>query len=201
MSLFKTVLILFLMAGPIACLPLFLALLKDFSPSRQRQILVREGFISLLIALFFQYFGEYFLNLLHIQQHTMYLCGGVIVTLVAITMVFPKLEEQAQEEVKQQQEPFIVPIATPLLSGAGVLTMIMIYASEAARIGESQLKLSFAIILAWIAILLVLLVGPFLQKILKERGMIALEQLMGMLLLMLGVNLLVKGTSLMIGIL
>lgn len=193
-QLFKIVITLFFMAGPLTCLPLFLALLKNFSPARQRFILVREGLISLVIALFFQYFGEVFLDLLHIQKYALSIGGGVIVMLVSIPMIFPKLEQKG--EVVLKKEPFIVPIATPLLSGAGVLTFIMLMAGDPAI---ERITLTLGIALAWTAIVLVLLAGPTLQRLLGKRGLIALEQLMGMLLLMLGVQLLLKGLNLFYG--
>ena len=87
---------------------------------------------------------------------------------------------------------FIVPIATPLLFGAGLMTMIIVYAKQEAN----DLKVLFAILLAWIGITLVLVMAPYLQVFLGKRGLAALEQLMGMLLSMIAIEMLVKGAAL-----
>ncbi len=179
------------MANPIGNAPAILALVKDFDISRQRRILIREVFIALLLALFFQFFGELFFgSILQVKPYTNHITGGVLLFLTAIKMIFPVAQKSAA--VTEKKEPFIVPIATPLLSGPGLLTIIMLEASQQ----NDNLKIFSAILLAWLAVAVILWTAPLLQKILKERGMLALEQLMGMVLSMMSVEMIVKGVFL-----
>lgn len=192
MSVFQLALTFFIVTNPIGNTPTILALLKNYDFSSQRRILIREGIFSFLIALFFQYFGELFLGLLHIEDYAMSLCGGILLFILALEMIFPKSETESSAVAKQ--EPFIVPIATPLLSGAGVLSLIMLFAKQEA----DNLKMSLAIVIAWIGVIGVLALAPYLQRILGRRGLLALEQLMGMLLAIIAAGILVKGVQLFI---
>lgn len=183
---------LFLVTNPIGNSPAILALVKNFSFEKQKKILLRETLFALIIALFFQYFGEIFLGALHIERYATTLTGGVILLLVSLGMMFPSHE--ADNGQQNQQEPYIVPIATPLLSGSGLLSTIMLYA---AREGN-QLLISSAILLAWVGVTVVMYAAPYLQKYLGLRGLLALEQFMGMVLALISVEMLVKGASLFI---
>jgi multiple antibiotic resistance protein len=189
-SLFSTALTFFLVTNPIGNSPAIVALIKDYDLARQKKIMLREALISLALALFFQYFGEFFLSKLHIQDYAVTLCGGILLFMVALNMIFSL--SQPAEVTSMKQEPFIVPIATPLLSGPGLLTIIMLYSREVGN----NLMISSAILIAWIGVTLVLITAPYLQKILGKRGLIALEQLMGMILAMIAMEMIVKGFTL-----
>ncbi len=152
--------------------------------------MLREGLFALGLALFFQYFGEKFLSALQVQNWALTLTGGTILFLTALMMIFPKHE--TSDSKVEKQEPFFVPIATPLLSGAGLLTMIMLYSKQQ----NNDLLITGAILLAWVGILAVLVSAPYIQRIFGDRGMIALEQLMGMILSFIAIEMLVNGSYL-----
>ena len=117
MDILSLALTFFIVANPIGNAPTVLALLKEYSFKKQQQIMFRESMISLLIALFFQFFGEFFLEALHISRYSLVLTGGLVLFLIALQMIFHKPDQIDRPEGKQ--EPFIVPIATPLVSGPG----------------------------------------------------------------------------------
>lgn len=190
MSLFQIALTFFLVTNPIGNSPTVLALVKSYDFEKQKKILLREGIISFFIAIFFQYLGEKFLSLLHVSDYAMTLCGGILLLIISLGMIFPKGEASSQK--LQAQEPFIVPIATPLLSGPGVLTMIMLFAKQE----RNDLKISAAIFLAWAGVIAVMIAAPYLQKLLGKRGLTALEQLMGMILSMISLSMIVNGLQL-----
>jgi multiple antibiotic resistance protein len=193
MSVFQLALTFFIVTNPIGNSPAILSLVKDYPFADQRRILLREGIISFFIAIFFQYLGGFFLSMLHIQDYAMTLCGGVLLLIIAFDMIFPKRDQNTDNALSK--EPFIVPIATPLLSGAGVLSLIMLFAKEEAK----PLKVSLAIIIAWTGVILVLGLAPYMQKLLGKRGLLALEQLMGMLLAIIATDVFVKGIKMFIG--
>ncbi len=181
---------LFLITNPIGNSPAILALVKDFEFNRQKRILWREGFFALLIALFFQYLGESFLSFLLVKNYAVTLSGGILLFMVALKMIFSFGERPAIANLVQ--EPFIVPIATPLLSGPGLLTIIMLKS----KLESNNLTITLAILIAWIGVFIVLTLAPYLQKLLGIRGMLALEQLMGLLLAMIAVQMVVAGLHL-----
>lgn len=190
MSIIQLALTFFLVTNPIGNTPMMLAILKDYDFKNQRRILIREGFFSFLIAIFFQYFGEVFLSLLNVRDYALTMCGGLILLLLAIEMIFPT--EPTSSDTSHKKEPFIVPIATPLLSGAGVLSLIMLFSKQEAN----NLKITIAILIAWAGVICIMAIAPYLQKIFGKRGLLALEQLMGMLLAVIATNVFVKGLQL-----
>jgi multiple antibiotic resistance protein len=186
-SLYTLSITFFLVANPIGNSPTILSLLKNYDFERQKRIMLRETFFSLILALFFQFFGEFFLGLLRISDYGLSLTGGCLLFLVALQMLFHKPENSG--EMLPKQEPFIVPIATPLISGPGLMTIIMI----SSRTEMDNLKITLAIFIAWIGVGLILLGAPYIQKIIGARGLIAIEQVMGMVLALISMQMIVNG--------
>jgi multiple antibiotic resistance protein len=181
-------LMLFLICNPMGNIPVFVSLVKDFDFRRQRLILFREALISMALAYFFLVLGESFLNVIVIQQYSVSLAGGVLVFLISLNMIFPPQPCEGSGSAGALREPFVVPIATPLLSGGGVFATVMVLAKQAplANVG-------LAIFVAWIPTLLIVPASVYLQKIVGRRGLIVMEQLMGMVLAILAIKLLVLG--------
>jgi multiple antibiotic resistance protein len=196
MSLFSLAAIFFLIVDPIGCIPAITALIKDYDFAHQKRILFRETWISLAIALFFQYFGKLFLSLLGIADYALRISGGILLLIVAVEMLFSiskTIEPDEKVQSGAKKEPFIFPIATPLLSGPGLLAIIMLRSQE-----ESAWKLTVALLIAWVGVTIVLAAAPYLHRLLKRAGLVALEQIMGMLLAMIAIEMILNGSSLFI---
>jgi multiple antibiotic resistance protein len=166
--------------------PTFLALLKDFSVQDQRRILFRETTFAFLLCIFFVFFGELLLHLLGVKNYTLTVAGGIILLLSSLEMIFSAGKSGPGSSLKQ--EPFIMPIATPLLAGGALLTNVILFTQQ-----TSKTTVSLALIMAFIPAILITTSAPYLMKYCNRRGLIALEQLVGMVLLMIGADLLVKG--------
>lgn len=190
MSTLALALTFFLIANPIGNSPAILALVKNFEFERQKKIIFREGVFSFVLAIFFQYFGELFLGMLNINDYALTLTGGILLLMIALQMIFHKPE--SPENIKLKQDPYIVPIATPLISGPGLMTLIMINARSEAN----NIKVSAAILIAWIGVLTVLMIAPYVQKIIGKRGLLALEQVMGMIVGLMAVQMIINGGKL-----
>lgn len=191
MTIFTIALTFFLICNPIGNSPAILALIKDFDFARQKQIAFREAMIALALALFFQYFGSIFLQSLNIQTYSLTITGGILLLFVALSMIFSFTSNPETKQTKA--EPFIVPIAMPIIAGPGLFATIMIFAQNE----QNNLKITAALLLAWIGVTAVMTFAPYLQKILGKRGLAAMEQLMGMILLLISVDLIVKGSGLL----
>lgn len=190
MTLLSLAVAIFMIANPIGSAPAFVALVKDFDFARQKKILLREACFSLLFAYFYLFLGEHFLKALQIQQYAVSISGGVVIFLVALYMIFPR-KQTVTTTKKTVTEPFIVPIAAPLIAGGGVFTTIVVYLGQT----HDYVLMSEAIALAWVFVILITYSAAYLQKILGKGGLIALEQLMGMLLMMMAVELITRGAQ------
>jgi multiple antibiotic resistance protein len=191
LQLFEIAFPLFLIMDPIANSATCLAILKDFSPVRQRRIIFRELLIALGIIILFHFLGEGLLILLGIQQSTLRVAGGVILFIISMRLVFPSPEENGIPD----KDPFIVPIATPFIAGPSLLAAVMVYS----RREEGGLVVLGAILIAWLASLGVMLAAPSLQRVLGKRGIRAAERLMGLILILLSVQMLEDGVRMFLG--
>lgn len=172
---------------PLGNIPLFLSALKSVEPRRRRRIILRESCIALGILLLFLFFGQYILEGMHISEPALAISGGIILFLIAIKMIFPV---NGHEETRQTMEPFIVPLAVPLIAGPSAMTMVMLLANQAPY---DMSRWVLALISAWFISTVVLVYADFLRKILGERGLLALERLMGMILTTMAVQMFLTG--------
>lgn len=160
--------------------------LKNVSKKRQRFILFREMSIALGLLILFHYFGVYLINGLQVSPGTIRISGGLVLFLIAIKMVFPT---ETRSYKAPRGEPFIVPMAIPMIAGPSILAVVMFYASTETRSNE----VLSAILLAWVASVLVLWVCWELRDKMNLKVLSALERLMGLLLTMLAVEMFLKG--------
>lgn len=180
---------LFLLMDPIGNIPLYISFLKGLDPKRQRFIIFRELIIALLIIILFNYVGDGLMKFLHVQNDTIQIAGGVILFLLCLRMIFPPPHDP-NEGVRHDTEPFIVPLAVPLIAGPSVLAAVMIYSKQ-----EGSLIMMGAILIAWLSSLIILLGSSFLKQILGWRGILALERLMGLILILIAVQMFLGGLS------
>lgn len=178
---------LFLLMDSIGNIPLFISILKNIPHRRQLQIILRELLIALVIMVLFNYLGDFLLNALQVTQYSVLISGGIILFLIALKMIFPVKE--AELTPTGEKEPFIVPLAIPLVAGPAVLAAIILYSGQETGEGSSIL----AIVMAWIVTTLILLSSTFLHKVMGRRGIIACERLMGLVLTMIAIQMFLEG--------
>lgn len=171
--------------------PLFLAMLARFDHKKQLMIITRELVIALGILLLFVFFGDDILKILGITRPIISIAGGVLLFLISLTMIFPK--PNAPEQALAQ-EPMIIPLAIPVITGPGSITTVMLYAHETG----SSFLVAGATIAAWIPSLIILLLGSYIKKILGEKGLVAVERLGGMLVCLIGMQMLTSGLLLLV---
>jgi multiple antibiotic resistance protein len=189
-GIFSAAVTLFLIMDPLGNIPVFLSALQNVEPKRRTIIIIRETLIALLVMILFLLVGQYLLDFLGLKQESISIAGGIILFLIALKMIFPR--EKSEIENKNEEEPFIVPLAIPLIAGPSLLaTLLLFVRSEPDRMFDWL----FALLIAWGISSLILLASPFVQKVLKERGLIAVERLMGMILVALSVQMFLNGVA------
>lgn len=187
MSIFSLSLSLFFIMNSIGSIPVFVAVLGRYTGKRQRVIILRELLIALGILLLFTFFGERFLTALGISQPVVGIGGGTVLFLISIGMIFPKKSDGTENN---REEPLIVPLAMPLIAGPGAITTVMVYSDQI----ENPFFLVGAILLAWLPSLAILLSASFVNKLLGNKGLHALQRLGGMLICLLAVQMIASST-------
>lgn len=188
MDMFAAVVTLFLIMDPLGNIPPFLSILKAVPAARRRAVLLREIAFAYLVLLVFLFLGKYLLEFLKLDQETISISGGIVLFLIALRMIFPGEGGVVGESL--EGEPFIVPLAIPLLVGPSTLAaLLLLQRTSPAQTGS----LLIAMTIAWALSGSILLASTFFYRLLRQRGLIAFERLMGMLLVMVAVQMLMNG--------
>jgi len=188
MTIISAALLLFFVMDPLGNLPLFPLALKHVDESRHMRIVVRELLIALVVLVGFLFTGPYLLRLLHISDPALSIAGGVILFLIAIRMVFPSPDTPLREP--EQGEPFIVPLAIPYVAGPSALATEILLMSRDPGHWPQWLM---ALILAWTGSSIILLAASGMRRYIGQKALVAIERLMGMVLITVAVQMLLTG--------
>jgi MarC family membrane protein len=191
MEIISAATLLFLVMDPLGNIPVFLSVLEDVAPERRTRVLIRELLLAFVVLVLFLFFGQYVLGFLQLSQHSIRIAGGIILFLIALKMVFPvKRSAHMAEEI--QGEPLLVPLAIPMVAGPSAMAIVMLMATNNP---DRMMDWLLALFLAWLLSSLILVSANGLKRFLGQRGLIAMERLMGMLLIALAVQMLLEGIS------
>jgi multiple antibiotic resistance protein len=188
MLIFSVAFSLFLLMDPIGNVPLYISFLKAVPAKRHSWVVFREMLIALVVIVLFSFIGDALMKFLHVGNDTLQIAGGIILFLICLKMIFPP-EIEGHHKFQRDTEPFIVPLAIPLVAGPSTLAAVMIYAGQ----GTDSWIMVGAIMMAWIASLIILISSMFLNRLLGERGIMALERLMGLVLALISVQMFLSG--------
>ena len=184
----SSALLLFLVIDPLGNIPLFLTATKSVAPHRRQKVIARELLIAVLIMVAFFLVGGKLLQALHITQPALAAGGGVILMFIAVKMVFPNPSAPLTQDV--DGEPLIVPMAVPYMAGPSVLATEVILAYQA---GSRWLLLLGALLTAWFVGSVILYCSGFLQRVIGDKAITAIERLMGMVLVLISAQMLLEG--------
>jgi multiple antibiotic resistance protein len=189
MTTLSAAFLLFLILDPLGNIPIVLSLLKPLTPKRRRLVLVRELLIALGVLMAFLWGGIHVLEAMHLRQESVSIAGGIVLFLIGIKMIFPGPGGMFGET---EAEPFIVPMAIPMIAGPSAMASVMLLGSQQPdRMGDWSLALA----LAWGATAVILFSATYLYKALGQAFLVAIERLMGMLLVAISVQMLMDGVS------
>jgi len=188
-SLVQAITLLFLVMDPVGNIPLFMTAVKRVAPQRRQWVIARELLIALAIMVVFLFAGQGLLQVLQVSNEALTAAGGIILMLIAVRMVFPS-PETTLEEVSLADEPFIVPLAVPYTAGPSLLAVEILLMSQDP---EHWMRWLAALLIAWAISATILFVSGYLERILGERVLLALERLMGMILVLISTQMIFSG--------
>ncbi len=180
---------LFFIMDPFGNMTVFHAVLKHLDPKRRKQVIVRELLIALAILFVFLLLGTRILNFLGLRPSAINVAGGILLFTIAIKMVFPTGSPIIDES---EGDPFIVPLAMPLVAGpSAIAVLLLLSASNPGQMASGGL----ALLISWSLAFIILYFSPAFLQFLGDRGLRALERLMGMLLIMIAVQMFLDGVA------
>ena len=178
---------LFLIMDPLGNVPVFNSVLANCQPARRTRIIIRELILALVILMGFLFAGNAILSFLGLSQSSLSIAGGILLFIISLRMIFPG---RNGGDVEEEDEPFLVPLAVPLIAGPSTIAILLLLSS---REPERIVDWSVALFLAWLVTAVLLVASPWLLKFLGTRGSRALERLMGMILVIVATQMLLNG--------
>lgn len=188
MNIISDAITLLIVMDPFGNIPIFLSLLSHVEPQRRRKVLFRELLIALGILCIFLFFGKYLLDAMHLSEPALTISGGFILFLIAIRMIFPYLGAMHSETMTE--EPFIVPLAMPMIAGPSTMVTLILISSRQNSYWPFNV---IALLAAWIVSSLILGISERLLAWLGDNVLKAIERFMGMILTTMAVQMLLDG--------
>jgi multiple antibiotic resistance protein len=188
MELLQVIVTLLLVMDPLGNVPLFLSVLRTVDPARRRKVLLREIAFAYIVLAAFLLVGDHLMRFVGLEQPAVSIAGGIVLFLIALRMVFPS--DSGMRNPQLEGEPFLVPLAVPLIAGPSALATLLLLQSASHGATASLLV---ALTIAWAITAVILMSSTVLYRVLHERGLLAMERLMGMLLVMVAVQMLLNG--------
>ncbi len=186
-SFLSATILLLLITDPFGNIPIFANALRNVAPARRPRVILREVLIAFALLLLFMFVGEGFLRVMNLSELALQLAGGVILFLIALRMVFPP---PAATAVAELSEPLIVPLAVPALAGPSALATVMLLVSQAP---QRRLEWIAALSVTMAVCAVVLVLAERIERVLGSRFVMAVERLMGLILVAVAVQMLLGG--------
>jgi len=190
-SFLSVTILLVLITDPLGNIPLFISSLKNVPQARRPLVILRECLIAFLVLVGFLFFGNVFLSALGLSDDILRISGGVILFLIALNMIFPGTGGKLVED-EIEGEPFIVPIAIPLIAGPSAITYVMLLMKSDPSRG---LEWVGAIFVAMLVTMVAFFTSTKLEQWLGPRALSAMERLMGLVLSAISIEMLLEGLS------
>ena len=178
---------LFLIMDPLGNVPVFNSVLSRLDPRRRAFVVARELLIALVVLFIFLFAGNATLGFLGLTQSSLNIAGGILLFIISLRMIFPA--SHGDEEVTHD-DPFIVPLAVPLIAGPSTIAVLLLLSSSRP---DQIIDWSIALFLAWSGATVLLVASPQLLSVIGTRAARALERLMGMILVILATQMLLNG--------
>lgn len=182
---------LFVILDPFASIPAFLMMTGKMNDADRKGVAHKAVLLAGLLAFIFLISGMTLLNFLGISLSSFKVAGGIILGIMGLETI---LGFEVHGKKKEDKDSIAVLIATPLLTGPGVITTVIVLSTQV-----GQLVTGAAALLALAMAYIILHFAPLLRKALGEKAINVFSKIMGLLLLALAVEFIRTGLAATLG--
>ena len=184
-EILKTALSLFVIMGPFSSMPVFLSLTGGMNSKKKLSAVSRAIATAAGVLFAFLFFGQFILNVFMIDFASLRIAGGVVLTILGIELMLA-----LSISGKRDYSPAITLIATPLLTGPGVIVTTMIFVQE-----YGYLTTAIAAVIALLSSWAVLWLSGRISKSIGNYWINTISRVTGLLLTALAVELIINGAK------
>ena len=186
-TFWSATILLILITDPVGNIPIFANALRHVPQQRRPRVILREILIAFVLLLTFMFVGEGFLRVMNLSELALQIGGGVILFLIALRMVFPPPESA---EAEQMSEPLIVPLAVPAVAGPSALATVLLLVSQQP---DKRIEWVAALCVTMLVSAVVLVSAERIERVIGRRPLVAVERLMGLVLVSVAIEMLLRG--------
>ncbi|MFO7894041.1 MAG: MarC family protein [Longimicrobiales bacterium] len=187
------------MVNPLGALTIFVGLTAAYSARHRRFTALWACVTAAAILLVFALFGTAILRFFGITTHAFRIAGGILFFGIGWDMLQAKRSRskttpEEEAESADRTEVAVVPLGIPTLAGPGAITTVI------ALMGQTETVAAAGVVYGGIAVVLllsflVLLAGPYILKLMGQTGINVFTRLMGLLVMVIGVQFVLDGLS------
>lgn len=185
--------------NPLSAVPVFVALTTGESPAERRQTALAGVAASVLVLLAFAIAGRLILGFFGITTEAFQIAGGIIFFGVGSDMLQAKrarvkTTKKEQEEASLREHVGVIPLGLPTLTGPGAIVTVIALLGQATNALQTGM-VYVSILLVGAVTLPLLLLAPHLMSVLGRTGLNVVVRLMGLLVMVIGVQFVIDGTG------
>jgi multiple antibiotic resistance protein len=187
----------FVMADPFGNIPIFLGLTSGMSGEERRYTITKASIVAAIILVVFALVGKPFMEILSISLNSLRIAGGILLMTIAFDMLMGKETRSKATEGDSKEDPSsiaITPMATPLITGPGAMTVTMVYMNEATGYDNKALIMA-AIVVAMVGSWIVVVNSDLLFSIFRKDGTRVLTKIMGIVLAAIATGMMIAGLT------
>ena len=189
---------LFSVVNPVGAVPMYLSLTASYNQTERNRTALATTLYFAGICLVFFWAGSYILNFFGLQINSLRIAGGLIILSSGYALMNDKFAEsramnnEVQEEAIQKSDISFSPLAMPLLSGPGSISLLIGFNAEFDR-WEEKLIVSSVILVNGLIVYLILRSAPLMNRFLGVSGLKAGSRIMAFITMAIGVQLIIMG--------
>lgn len=195
--LFKVTIALFAIVNPIGSVPIFMSATDGWSKQDRQKTARTVAFTVFIVLAVSAFLGDKILDFFGITIPSFQVGGGILLMLIAISMMHGKQSgtRQTPEEAQtlaEREVIAIVPLSIPLLAGPGAISNMIIAAQQSPSFA-GHMALIIPILIICLIIWLVLSLSVRISNQLGTIGINIVTRLMGLILAAMAVEFIAHG--------
>lgn len=194
---------LFSVVNPLGAIPVFLTLTADETKEQRNRTSLMTSIYFIIILMSFFWAGTYILGFFGVSIFALRIAGGIVIMMSGFALLNgnttkKRIGSKVKEAAIQKEDVSFTPMAMPMLSGPGSISLLIGYFTEYPDLSQ-RIIIASVIVLTGVIIYFILRSSPILFKYMGVSGLKALARIMGFIVLSIGVQYVISGIVGLVG--
>ena len=188
---------LFVIVNALGNVPLFVSILERFDEAQRSAIMKKAAVIAAVTVLIITVTGNTIFRLFGINMYAFTIAGGILLVIISVEMLLglktmTQSSRYEEQNTSEMEEISVIPLAIPLLAGPGAFTTAIVLFNSADTL-QLKLILLGTIVLVFSVSYIILANSKYVFALLGKNGTRVARRVMGLLLLSIAVQFIIRG--------